>query len=245
MDWQSAHLLAVVLSSSSVCSLRQRICRCLRSTDALSSVGELARTEYPLLLMTESKEDDTKSGHQPLVGSQAVIASLPPPANNNTAAIAHTDPTSDSSTYVSALASHRSIVILYGSQSGSAAELASRLALDAYQHSFNHITLLPLDDFDIDQLPATHLLLIVVSTQGQGEPPDNARTFYSTIMRRSLPPTLLSHTHFSLFALGDSSYPIYNAAGRRVYQRLLELGAVSVCRRGMGDDQDANGYKDG
>ena len=195
--------------------------------------------------MTESKEDDTKSGHQPLVGSQAVIASLPPPANNNTAAIAHTDPTSDSSTYVSALASHRSIVILYGSQSGSAAELASRLALDAYQHSFNHITLLPLDDFDSDQLPATHLLLIVVSTQGQGEPPDNARTFYSTIMRRSLPPTLLSHTHFSLFALGDSSYPIYNAAGRRVYQRLLELGAVSVCRRGMGDDQDANGYEDG
>ena len=144
-----------------------------------------------------------------------------------------------------ALASHRSVVILYGSQSGSAAELASRLALDAYQHSFDTITMLPLDDFDLSQLPATQLLLVVISTQGQGEPPDNARTFYSTIMRRSLPATLLAHTYFSLFALGDSSYPIYNAAGRRVYQRLLELGAIGICRRGMGDDQDTNGYEDG
>ena len=196
--------------------------------------------------MAEAGEDESRTGlHQPLIGASAAFLSLPPPANNNTAANANTDPAPGASKYVPALASHRSIVILYGSQSGSAAELASRLALDAYQHSFDNITLLPLDDFDLSQLPATHLVLIVISTQGQGEPPDNARIFYSTIMRRSLPATLLSHTHFSLFALGDSSYPIYNAAGRRIYQRFLELGAVSICRRGMGDDQDANGYEDG
>ena len=210
-----------------------------------------AQITVRLVHTAEMADDDSKAGQQPPIGVHAAAnASLPPPANNNTAAIANTTPAPHSSIlaaspFLPALASHRSIVILYGSQSGSAAELASRLALDAYQHSFHTITLLPLDDFDLSQLPTTHLLFIVISTQGQGEPPDNARTFYSTIMRRSLPSTLLAHTHFSLFALGDSSYPIYNAAGRRVYQRLLELGALSICRRGMGDDQDANGYEDG
>ena len=142
-----------------------------------------------------------------------------------------------------ALANHRRIVILYGSQSGCAAELASRLALDAFHHLFPWcaITVLPLDAFDPSLLSSTPLLLIVTSTQGQGEPPDNARRFYRLLMRRGLPSSLLSHLHYSVFGLGDSSYPIFNAVARRLHQRLQEVGAVSICRRGLGDDQEADG----
>ena len=154
-------------------------------------------------------------------------------------------PPSPTPSLISALASHRDIVILYGSQSGSAAELASRLSLDAFQRGFRPPLVLSLDSFPLHRLPSTPLLLIVVSTQGNADPPDNAKLFYRSLLRRSLPPSFLSSLHFSVFGLGDSSYPTYNAIARRVYQRMLDLGAVSVCRRGLGDDQDEFGYEEG
>lgn len=42
---------------------------------------------------------------------------------------------------------------------------------------------------------------------------------------------------FGLFGLGDSSYKLFNAVGRKLFQRLLQLGATSLCDRGLGDDQ--------
>ena len=154
-------------------------------------------------------------------------------------------PSSPTSTLIPALASHRDLVILYGSQSGCAAELASRLALDAFQRGFHPPLVLPLDAFPLHTLPSTPLLLLIVSTQGNADPPTNAQTTYRSLLRRSLPPHLLSSVHFSAFGLGDSSYPTYNAIARRLYQRLLDLGATSVCRRGLGDDQDQFGYEEG
>lgn len=45
-----------------------------------------------------------------------------------------------------------------------------------------------------------------------------------------------------MFGLGDSSYPIFNAVARRLYQRVLNLGGTSICSRGLGDDQHPLGY---
>ena len=57
------------------------------------------------------------------------------------------------------------------------------------------------------------------------------------LLRKSLPPDSLSGVGFSVFGLGDSSYPIYNAVARRLHQRLLDLGAAAIHERGLGDDQ--------
>lgn len=52
----------------------------------------------------------------------------------------------------------------------------------------------------------------------------------------------LSRLTFAVFGLGDSSYPIYNAVARRLFQRLLNLGASPLVERGLGDDQHPLGY---
>ena len=160
----------------------------------------------------------------------------PPPSSSRS-------PT-DHALLIPALSDQRDLVILYGSQSGCAAELAQRLSLDSFHRRFS-TTVLPLDSFSLERLSSTPLLIIITSTQGNGDPPDNAKSFYRALLRRGLPPSALSSVQFSVFGLGDSGYPIYNAIARRVYQRMLDLGAVSVCRRGLGDDQDEHGYEDG
>ncbi len=51
----------------------------------------------------------------------------------------------------------------------------------------------------------------------------------------------LSSLSYTVFGLGDSSYPIYNAVARRLHQRLLDLHATCIHPRGLGDDQHALG----
>lgn len=57
-----------------------------------------------------------------------------------------------------------------------------------------------------------------------------------------LPGDALSGLKFSLFGFGDSSYAKYNAMARKLYQRLLQLGAVPAIERGLGDDNKEGGY---
>lgn len=55
---------------------------------------------------------------------------------------------------------------------------------------------------------ARHALAVfVTSTTGQGDVPANAVTFWKSLLRKKLPPTCLSHLRFTIFGLGDSSYP--------------------------------------
>ena len=170
----------------------------------------------------------------------------PPHTASSTASTPTTTvPSTPDPLLIPSLSTHRSLVILYGSQSGSALELSHRLSLDAYQRGFHPITHLPLDAFPLSLLATTSLLFIITSTQGNADPPDNARTFYRSLLRRHPPIPPLSHLHFSVFGLGDSGYPIYNAIARRIYQRLLDLGAVSIFKRGLGDDQHPYGYEGG
>lgn len=51
------------------------------------------------------------------------------------------------------------------------------------------------------------LAVFVTSTTGQGDVPANAATFWKSLLRKKLPPTCLSHLRFTIFGLGDSSYP--------------------------------------
>ncbi|CAF9909728.1 MAG: NAPDH-dependent diflavin reductase [Heterodermia speciosa] len=84
-------------------------------------------------------------------------------------------------------------------------------------------------------------MLVVTSTTGQGDVPANARQFWKSILRRKLPPTYLSNVHFTTFGLGDSSYPKFNWAARKLHKRISQLGADEFYPRGEADEQHDEG----
>lgn len=95
------------------------------------------------------------------------------------------------------------------------------------------------------------LLLPLISTTGQGEMPQNAHKFWKFLLRKKLPSNLFSQQtinnrpsfQFSTFGLGDSSYPRFNWAVRKLHTRLLQLGAhelVESIPRAEADEQSSD-----
>lgn len=130
--------------------------------------------------------------------------------------------------------------VLYGSETGTAQEVAEYLASKARRRGFDARPV-PLDSAPIeDVFESTHAVFIV-STTGDGEVPSNMSVFWRFLLRRGLPPDSLDGMRFAVFGLGDSGYAKYNAAARKLHARLLQLGAKELVPRGLGDDQSPRG----
>lgn len=141
-------------------------------------------------------------------------------------------------------ASRGSLVVLYGSQTGCAQEVAEQVERDATRRGFV-ARAMPMDAYPISRLPREEIAIFVCATAGQGEVPDNMRVFWRFLLRKDLPKEALKRVSVACFGLGDSSYPKFNAAGRRLVARLLQLGAQPLCPAGYGDDQDDLGVEQG
>lgn len=135
---------------------------------------------------------------------------------------------------------HRRVLILYGSETGNAEDFAQTLAKNCRYRRYQP-TVSAMDSFPPKGLLDYHVLIVVCSTAGQGEVPRNGRHFWRFLLRKKLPADLLSHIKFSTFGLGDSSYPRYNYAIRKMQARLLQLGAKEFSPRGECDEQSAEG----
>jgi sulfite reductase (NADPH) flavoprotein alpha-component len=120
------------------------------------------------------------------------------------------------------------LTIVYGSQTGNGKRIAERLGRAAEAAGLAARVyasgLYPLKD-----LPKERLLVVVVSTQGDGDPPDDARGFLEFLASRRAPK--LEQLSFSVLALGDSSYPKFCETGRQVDDRLAALGARRLLDR--------------
>lgn len=112
--------------------------------------------------------------------------------------------------------------ILYGSQSGNCEQLAKQLH-DALSRRGLPVATLDMLDCDKKQLQEAQHLFVLVSTHGEGDPPDRARPLYELLHGRKAPK--LDHLQFSVLALGDSSYEKFCETGRRFDARLEALGA--------------------
>jgi sulfite reductase (NADPH) flavoprotein alpha-component len=120
------------------------------------------------------------------------------------------------------------LTILYGSETGNSAGIASRLAAAA-QAAGLAPTVGDLRDYRIRRLKDEKLLLIVTATHGEGDPPQAAHGFFEFIESRKAPS--LPELRFAVLALGDMSYEHYCEAGRRIDARLEALGAQRLHAR--------------
>ena len=136
----------------------------------------------------------------------------------------------------------RNIVILYGSQTGTAQEVAERICREAKRLHFN-VVICSMDGYKpIGNLIKQKLVVFVCSTTGQGDEPDNMKLFWKFLLRKSLPSNSLESMKFGVLGLGDSSYQKYNFVGKRLYKRLRQLGGNDIVPLGLGDEQHDLGH---
>ena len=124
--------------------------------------------------------------------------------------------------------STKEVTILYGSQTGNCQRLAGELSETLGSQGYK-ITLSSMNEFKTNRLKKLSYLFLIVSTQGEGDPPDNAISFYEHLFSRRAPK--LDDLSFSVLSLGDSSYEFFCETGKKIDQRLEELGAKRVTPR--------------
>lgn len=138
----------------------------------------------------------------------------------------------------------RSALILYGSETGNAQDVAEEIGRLTERLHFDS-TILDLDSVQLRDVVKPTVVIFVISTAGQGEMPQNARAFWKTLLSSALRPGILRKLRFSSFGLGDSSYAHFNVAHRMLHGRLLQLGAQTFCERGEGNEQHPEGHSAG
>lgn len=138
-------------------------------------------------------------------------------------------------------AEKKTLVVLYGSQTGNAEDLARRIGYRAkttLNDSDNYqIVVQTIDDFKLASLPKQDLVIFVCSTTGHGQEPENMKKFYNFIRRRDLPKDCLKDLKFSVYGLGDSSYAKFNYVSKILYKRLVDCGAEAMQELVLGDEQ--------
>jgi sulfite reductase (NADPH) flavoprotein alpha-component len=125
-------------------------------------------------------------------------------------------------------AAKRPVLILYGSQTGTAEGLAKKTAKVAETKGFAP-KVLPMEKYGSIDLAAEENVLVITSTYGDGDPPDNAQGFWSWLSADAAP--RLEKTSFSVLALGDTNYPQFCEFGKRCDTRLEQLGAKRFSNR--------------
>ena len=128
------------------------------------------------------------------------------------------------------------VAILYGSQTGTAQDTAERIGRVLTRLLFR-VKVKAMDSYDIRSLPNEDAVVFVCSTTGQGEEPDNMKSFWRFLLRRSLPPDALDGLTYAVLGLGDSSYPKFNFVAKRLFKRLRQLGGEPLVTMGLCDDQ--------
>lgn len=156
----------------------------------------------------------TQSSREELIWMNGFIAGLVSAESNGTGAPAETQ----------AAPRVNKISILFGTETGNSKKVATEFATQAKKRGIN-VKLSSIDQYRITDLVKEEYTFLVISTQGDGEPPVTAKKFYDHIHQQ---PLSLDKMKFGVLALGDSSYPMFCKAGEDVDSQLNKLGAKRI-----------------
>ncbi len=133
------------------------------------------------------------------------------------------------------------ITITYGTETGNSKRVATDFAARAKKSGI-HAKVQSLDQYRLTDLPKEEYFLTVISTQGEGEPPESAKKFYDHIHNNGFK---LEKLKYSVLALGDTAYPLYCKAGEDVDEQLMKLGGQRIAPIQKCDvefEEDANNW---
>jgi len=142
-------------------------------------------------------------------------------ANANTAVLGGVAPTAQ-------VSEAASLTILYGSQTGNAKNVASQLKAQAESRGLT-VKLVNMADYKPNNLKKEKFISVVVSTYGEGEPPEDAENLHEFLYSKKAPK--LDGVKVAVLGLGDSSYEFFCKTAQDFEQRFTELGAQTVFTR--------------
>ncbi|EAX3765445.1 NADPH-dependent assimilatory sulfite reductase flavoprotein subunit [Salmonella enterica] len=120
------------------------------------------------------------------------------------------------------------VTLISASQTGNARRVAEALRDDLLAANLN-VTLVNAGDYKFKQIASEKRLVIVTSTQGEGEPPEEAVALHKFLFSKKAPK--LENTAFAVFSLGDTSYEFFCQAGKDFDNKLVELGGERLLDR--------------
>lgn len=131
----------------------------------------------------------------------------------------------------------RQVLILFGSQTGTAEELAGRLAKDLTRYGKKPLVMDP-EEIDVEDLPkitsiTDPILLLFVATYGEGDPTDNAQALHEYFTNND---SDFSGLKYAVFGLGNKTYEHFNEVGKFFDKRLEEFGGERLFELGLADD---------
>lgn len=120
------------------------------------------------------------------------------------------------------------VTILSASQTGNAREL-SKLLYEKCKLMDIKANLVNAFDYQFKKINKEKIFIIITSTQGEGEPPEEALDLYNFLMSKKAPK--LNNFYYSVFGLGDSSYNLFCQSGKDFDKKLYELGGIRLLNR--------------
>ena len=175
---------------------------------------EIIKFEYESTAAEEVKEEIT-----PVAAEEVAVP------------VAVADAGSDDGVLASVLSGDRGLAVFFGSQTGNAAGLAEKTVKRAAAYGLEG-KVIDMDGYDEANFASHKRILIITSTWGEGEMPDNAEALWNATS--STNPSL-SGVHYSVCAIGDSSYDEFCKAGEDWDQKFAALGATSILELKMCD----------
>jgi len=134
----------------------------------------------------------------------------------------------------------KNVVVLWGSQSGTAEGFAHRLAREISVRWGQETMSADLSDFDpptISEIPKSKLAIFIASTYGEGDPADNTADFWGWITKSS--EVSLSNLQYAAFGLGNSNYKFYNHVIDVIVEGLDKNGAKALMPVGKANDAES------